>query len=163
MKAQKKKKTKKVKNIERSELNPNEKMFCQLYFRSGEFFGNGTWSYIRAFDFDIPLVARSYLTNKQKKQYDVARDGSSRLLAKACLIKEGDKILKSTFNAMAVDKELNKVITQDKDRVSKVMAIKEFNQLQNRIQKKIDLTSKGEKIQYVVQSIESYAEPKGKN
>lgn len=155
----KKKSVKKAKSKKTETLNPNEKMFCQLYFGGGEFFGNGTWSYIQAYNLSVPLIAYSYLKRVDQKQYDVAKNGAYRLLIKAHIVKEGDKILDSLFKESVVDRELTKIIMQDKDKMSKNVAIREFNRLKNRVQEKIDLTSKGKMIQPIIKIVE-YVRPK---
>lgn len=155
----KKKKIKKKKKSNKKEenkvelLNPNEKMYCQLYFGGGEYFGNGVWSYIKAFNFDVPLLPISFLKTKEKKKYNVARSGSSDLLAKPHIINEGNKILDSLFKEEIVDRELTKIIMQDKDKMSKNVAIREFNRLKSRVSDKIDLTSKGKQIQPIIEII----------
>ena len=55
-------------------------------------------------------------------------------------------LTKEGFNDENVDKQLLAVINQHADFKSKVMAIKEYNNLKARIQKKIDLTSGGKPI-----------------
>lgn len=149
------KKKKKIKKIEKkNDLNPNEQLFCQLYFGAGDYFGNATWSYIVAHEYDLPLLPRSDLSPKQKKQYNVARNAASRTLSKAYIVKEGDRILKSFFNEINMDKELAWTATQRKDLPSKVMAMREFNQLKARVLKKLDIVSQGERIQPIIQIIE---------
>ncbi len=149
------KKTKKKDVVEKvNSLNPNEKLFCQLYFGGGEFFGNGVWSYIKAYNYNVPFIPISFLNTKQKKQYNVARSGAYEILTKPDIVKEGERILDSFLKNDVVDRELVKIIMQDKDKMSKNVAIKEFNRLKNRVSDKVDLTSDGKKIQPIIQLIQ---------
>ncbi len=136
-----------------NDVNPNQELFCQLYFGPGEFFGNGTWSYIKAFNMNVPLIAYSYLKTKEKKVYNVAKTQSYTLLTKPNIQARGKKILTDYLAEIPVDRELSWAIIQRKDIASKVQAIREFNKLKNRILDKIDLTSKGEKIQPIIEII----------
>lgn len=149
----KKKGARKEKDKNEKMLNPNEKMFCQLYFGGGKYFGNGTWSYIKAFSIDVPLLPISFLNTKQKKRYNIARSTSSDLLAKPYIKEEGNKILDSLLKNEIVDRELVKIIMQDEDKMSKNVAIKEYNRLKTRVADKVDLTSKGEKIQPIIEIV----------
>ena len=142
--------------ITTDKLTPRQERFCRLYFSSGEFFGNGVWSYIVAYDYDIPLIGLSSLNTAQKKAYSVARSGAYDILTKPYIIKEGKKILDSLIESEVVDRELVKVILQNKDLSSKVSAIREFNKLKGRIQNKLDLTSKKEQVQTVVNIVKYY-------
>lgn len=150
----KKKKRKIVKKEKKNDLSLNEQLFCQLYFGAGEYFGNATWAYIKAYGTEVPFIPRSDLSAKQKRQYNVARSMAVHVLARVNIIKEGDKIVKSLFNEVDMDKELAWTATQRKDLASKVQAVREFNQLKARVLKKLDITSKGKEIQPIIQIIE---------
>src|SRR5262245_55200917 len=109
------------------ELNPRQEQFCQLFASDREFFGNGVQSYIEAYD--IVLT--------KKGAYDTAKANAYKLLTKSYILKRIDEIFEARgLNDTFVDKQLEKLITQDADFKSKVQAIKEYNALKGRIIKK---------------------------
>lgn len=126
-----KKKTKTI-SKKTTNLTPKQELFCRLYASDREFFGNGVQSYIEAYGVDLT----------KKGAYLVARVEASKLLTKPNILKRIDEIFEGGgLNNSYVDKQLEKLITQDADFKSKLGAIKEYNTLHSRIQKKIDITS----------------------
>lgn len=118
-------------------LNLRQEKFCQLYATSREFFGNGVESYLEVYDVD----------RNKPNWYSIACASASRLLSNEKIINRINAILEQTgFNDAFVDKELSFLITQHADFQTKLGAIKEYNKLKQRIQDKLDLTTKGEKI-----------------
>jgi hypothetical protein len=137
-------------------LNPKQELFCQLYVKNAELFGNATWSYAEAYGYK--LVELSDERPKNEKGEVIGK--SERQLAENLCAVEGGKLLRkphiqdrltALLNEMLkdeiVDRELAKVILQDDERPSKVAAIREYNKLKQRIIEKVDVTSKGEKVQ----------------
>lgn len=122
---------------EKSGFTPKQELFCRIYASDREFFGNGTQSYIEAYDVDLSKWG-AYLT---------ARVEASKLLIKPNILKWIDEIFtESGLNDQYVDKQLAKLIIQDADFKTKLGAIKEYNSLQQRIaekQKKLDLSIEG--------------------
>ena len=107
-------------------LNPKQERFCQLYAGDREFFGNGTQSYIEA-----------YKPKKKGNWYQTARACAYELLTKPHILDRINEIFEARgLNDAFVDKQLEKLITQDADFKSKVQAIKEYNALKGRIIKK---------------------------
>lgn len=117
-------------------LNPKQKLFCKLFASNREFFGNGTESYIEA-----------YNPKRQGNWYASAASSASRLLKNDKILQEIDKLLEEmVLNDSFVDKQLAILITQNADFRSKLGAISEYNKLKARITKKIDHTTKGKKL-----------------
>jgi len=118
-------------------LTPQQEMFCQLYASDREFFGNGVQSYIEAYGVDT----------SKPGWYRTAKAGAAENLTKPYLLERIEEIFEAHgLNDTFVDKQLEKLICQDADFKSKLGAIKEYNQLKGRINKKIDITSGGDKI-----------------
>lgn len=117
-------------------LNPKQELFCKLFASDREFFGNGVMAYAEAYDIDL------------KKHYNTAKVNASQLLTKTNILNRINEIFESRgLNDQFVDKQLEKLITQDADFKTKVSAIKEYNQLKKRISNKVELTGKdGEDI-----------------
>jgi hypothetical protein len=122
---------------ESSNLNPSQELFCQLYAKHEEFFGNGVQSYIEAYNPD----------QTRPNWYKSACSSASRLLSNVKVIDRINSILEETgMNDAFIDKQLSFLITQHADFTNKLGAIKEYNKLKARITDKMDLTSKGEAI-----------------
>lgn len=72
------------KNIQKLPLNPKREKFCQLYVNGDkEFFGNGTQSYIEAYDIDLT----------RKGAYQGARASAYKLLTSAHIMARVSELL----------------------------------------------------------------------
>lgn len=109
-------------------LNPNEELFCNLYARDKEFFGNGTQSYIEAYKPD----------QKKTNWYQSVRQSASQLLTKPHICKRITDLLElNELNDNAVDKQMGFVIHQYQDLHAKMKGIQEYNKLKGRITTKL--------------------------
>lgn len=114
-------------------LTPQQERFCQLYASDREFFGNGVQSYAEAYGVDIA----------QPGKYRVACAAASENLTKPYILERIDEIFEAhglcdTF----VDKQLEKLITQDADFKTKLGAIQEYNKMKGRIIERKDVTQR---------------------
>lgn len=117
--------------------NLKHELFCNLFATEREFFGNGTESYIEAYDIDL----------SKKGAYAAARACASRLLTKANVLERIDELLEvGVLNDQFVDKQIAFLIAQNAEFSTKLGAIKEYNALKNRITKKLDMTTNGESL-----------------
>jgi len=124
-------------------LNPRQELFCKLYATNEEFFGNGVASYIEAFKVD----------QKKRNWYKSACASSSRLLSNVKILERINTLLENNgLNDAFIDKQLLFLATQHTDFGAKLGAIKEYNTLKQRIIKKIDHTTKGQKLDFKVVS-----------
>lgn len=113
-------------------ITEREEAFCKLYATEAEFFCNGVQSYIEAFNVDVT----------KKGAYVVAKAQASRLLTKPNLLKRIDELVElEGLNDSYVDKQLGKLVQQDADFKVKIQAIKEYNILKARIEKKLKITT----------------------
>lgn len=111
-------------------LNPRQEKFCRLYASDREFFGNGVQSYIEAYEPD----------RSKPNWYNAARTRASELLTKRNILKRIDELFEAGgLNDQYVDKQMEKLITQDADFKAKMAAIKEYNKLKQRITEKKEL------------------------
>ncbi|MDO4759635.1 MAG: terminase small subunit [Candidatus Saccharibacteria bacterium] len=118
-------------------LTLRQERFCVLYASSKEFFCNGVQSYIEAYNVDL----------KSGRSYLAARVEASRLLTNPNIQRRIDEIFESRgLNDQFVDKQLEKLVTQDVDFKAKLGAIKEYNAIKSRIKKNIDITSGGKAL-----------------
>lgn len=145
VKKAKTKKRSKVKKVARPifatksghKLTPQQEMFCQLFASDREFFGNGVQSYIEAYDVDM----------SKPGAYKTAKAGASENLTKPYLLERINEIFEAHgLNDQFVDKQLEKLITQDADFSAKMKAISEYNKMRGRITEKQDITSGGQPI-----------------
>ena len=104
-----------------ADLNERQKLFCKLYTTDKFCFGNATKSYIEAY---------GLTTATQKK--NAGRMGY-RLLINVHVKNYINALLDAGFRDEEVDRELSKVMIQDKDLRSKVTAITEYNKVKNRV------------------------------
>jgi hypothetical protein len=112
--------------ITRTNLPPRQERFCQLYASDQEFFANGTQSYIEAYD----------INTSRPGAYKSAQAAASRLLTNVVILERLNELMELRgLNTPFVDKQLEFLITQNVDFGSKIRAIQEYNQLQQRIQK----------------------------
>lgn len=113
----------------RSQLaNEHQVKFCHLYAYS-EKRGNGVLCYAEAYDIDL----------NEPGAYNSARAAASRLLTNGSILSYIRYLYESSdLSDDVVDNELAFVIKQNADFGSKVAAIKEYNQLKQRIIKKIE-------------------------
>lgn len=117
-------------------LNEKQKFFAELYASDREFFGNGVQAYIEAYD-----------PEREGNWYKSAAASASRLLNNVNVLEHINNIFEGRgLNDVFVDKQLEFLITQHDDKKSKLGAIKEYNAIRERIKHRLDLTSKGEKI-----------------
>jgi len=119
----------------KKKLNPNQKLFCELYAGGGEYFGNGVWSYILAYKIKLPLISYGQLNEAQKKVYESAKVSAVQLLTNPTIKKRCNELLDSLIKDEIVDRELARVILQNKELSAKVAAIREYNQVKGRIKK----------------------------
>lgn len=128
-------------------LNQRQEKFCQLYATSRELLGNGTQCYIEVYDKEDENgnKRKGHLSN------ETARANASRLLTNANIIKRVNELLCAEgFNEENVDKQHLFLINQHADLKTKLGAIKEFNELKQRIQKKLDITSAGKELKGII-------------
>lgn len=116
---------------EARELRLKQEKFCELY-TTREFFGNGTLSYIQAYN---PKHVGNW--------YQSAMASSSRLLRNVKICEKINELLEEKgMSDVFADKQLLFLMTQHDDFKNKLGAIREYNRLKTRITDKIGLTLK---------------------
>jgi phage terminase small subunit len=112
-------------------LNAKQERFCQLYASDEEFFCNGVQSYIEAYN---PKEVGNWYNSAKSSAFD--------LLTKPYILDRINELFEARgLNDAFVDKQLEKLITQDADFKSKVAAIKEYNALKKRIVQKMEVST----------------------
>lgn len=114
----------------KSKLNPQQELFCRYFASDREFFGNGVQSYAEAYDFDL----------SKKGAYNVAKANAHRLLTNAYITKRINELFETRgLNDTFVDKQIEKLVTQDADFSAKMKAIAEYNKLKARIKDRAEV------------------------
>jgi len=119
--------------VKKKKLNAKQERFCRLYASDEEFFGNGLQAYVEAYNIDL----------SKRGAINTAKSNAYRLLTKAYILDRINEIFEARgLNDVFVDKQLEKLVTQDADFKTKLGAIKEYNELKKRITKKVELHHK---------------------
>lgn len=115
-----------------NKMSVEEETFCNLWASDREFFGNGTQSYIEAFEVKI-VKKPDPDSDDNEMTYDMVRYAAHKLLTKANILKRINEIFEGRgLNDAFVDKQLELVITQNAEFSPKVKAIAEYNKLKKR-------------------------------
>lgn len=114
-------------------LNPNQRLFCELYAGEGKWFGNATRAYIIAYKIDLPVdIEYKNLLPTQISEYNTASSAAVQLLRNIKVQKKCNELLDALIKDEIVDRELAKVIMQNDELPAKVSAIKEYNAVRKR-------------------------------
>lgn len=124
---------------EMPQLSEKEEYFCTLFASDRELFGNGVQSYIEAFE--IEVVNKPDPDEPTQKTYRQCQEHARTLLLNTVILKRINEIFEGRgLNDEFVDKQLEKVITQDADFNPKMKAIVEYNKLKKRTTTQIEHT-----------------------
>ena len=126
-------------------MSMEQEMFCQLYTKNRELFGNATLSYAEAYDYRLdefsdiaPVIGKNDKGNDilgvspQRKAYNICSSLASRLLKTEKINARVQKLLNELLTQEFVDSELAKVVAQDRKPDAKIRAINEFNKVRGR-------------------------------
>ncbi len=141
----------KKKVIER--LNPKQRLFCELYVKNSDLFGNATHCYAEAYNYKLDTLSEEaeYEEDEEGKRkkvkdspYDLAYNLCSvegaRLLRNPRINDYVNTMLGSILTEEMVDKELSWVINQRKELGPKIQAMKEFNKLKKRVIERVEIS-----------------------
>jgi hypothetical protein len=123
-------------------LTRDEERFCRVYVSATEFYGNGTQSYIEAYDVMVVKGTREKIEKGKRKKmtYEAIRVAASKLLTNNNILTRINELLEDGgFNDEFIDKQLKFLITQSAEPRVKLGAIQEFNKLKQRIHEKSTL------------------------
>jgi len=118
-----------------AKLSPQEEYFCELYVSDIEFYGNGTQSYIEAFDITVVLGKSQGETDDNEMTHATVRANASKLLTDTNILNRIHELLEDGgFNDQHADKTLQFLMTQKADLRVALGAIDAYNKLMSRIQ-----------------------------
>lgn len=107
-------------------FTPQQERFCQLYASDHELFGNGVQSYIEAYEVKVGK-------GKGMTSYETCKYRAHKLLTNSKILRRINEIFEGRgLNDAFVDKQLEKLITQDAEFRPKLGAIQEYNKLKKR-------------------------------
>jgi len=107
-------------------LTPQQEKFCHLYASDREFMGNGTQSYIEAYQVKVGK-------GKGFTSYETCKYLAHKHLVNQTILKRINEIYEAGgFNDVHVDKQLEFLITQNAEFRPKLGAIQEYNKLKKR-------------------------------
>jgi len=107
-------------------FTPQQTRFCELYASVEEFFGNGVQSYIEAYNVKVGK-------GKGMTSYETCRFRAHELLKNPKILNRINEVFEGRgLNDAFVDKQLEKLITQDAEFNPKIRAIQEYNKLKKR-------------------------------
>jgi hypothetical protein len=136
-------------------LTAKQEMFCRYMTQLNEYFDNATLSYAEAYGYDLNSMSKKAVRDSNdevvtESEYDRYYDYCSRA---GWRLRRNEKIrtrITDLYNDLKrdniVDEQLMKIILHASKNSDKISAIREYNALQQRITKKLDLTTLGKSI-----------------
>lgn len=119
-------------------LNPEQEMFCGAYTTPGETFCNGVKSYAVAYGYLLPLRDDGEIDTKSAEYLACKANGGRMMFNEKIRTIIQSKLLEQ-FNDRTVDARTSQILLQGRDSDS-LTAIKMYNELKQRIVKKVDVT-----------------------
>lgn len=150
----KKKASKNKPKIDTEKLSPQQLLFCNLYVKNSELFGNATICYAEAYGFDLESLSKEAVYSdpdenghREKiedspydKAYHVCNQSGARLLVNVGIDDYIKVLLNELMTNENADAELAWVMKQRRDLGPKIQALREFNKLKNRIITQFEVT-----------------------
>jgi hypothetical protein len=123
-------------------LTPEQEAFCLAYTTRGENAKNGTFSYAFAYNYDLPKRENGEI-DTTSGDYRTCQACASKLLLSPNISARIKEIYLEKFNDISnADARIQEIIEGGKD-TDAIQAVKVYNDLKQRITKKIDITTGG--------------------
>ena len=119
-------------------LNPEQDIFCNVYTTPGETFCNGVKSYAVAYGYILPLREDGEIDTKSPEYLACKANGGRMMFNDKIRITIQNKLLEQ-FNDKTVDARTSQILLSGRDSDS-LTAIKMYNELKQRITKKVDVS-----------------------
>lgn len=119
-------------------LNPEQDIFCSVYATPGETFCNGVKSYAVAYGYILPLRDDGEIDTKSAEYLACKANGGRMMFNDKIRLTIQNKLLEQ-FNDKTVDARTSQILISGKDSDS-LTAIKMYNELKQRITKKVDVS-----------------------
>lgn len=122
-------------------LTPQQEQFVVNYTTKGDMYSNGVLSYANAYNYKLKL-REDGKPDATDNDYQTCNACASRLLQKENIKKRIQEIYLALWNDTAVDARTAEIIYKGQESNS-VQAVKIYNDLKQRITKKLDITTGG--------------------
>lgn len=122
-------------------LLPQQELFCQWYTTPGETFCHGTYSYSRAYEHELATNSNGTVI-VGSPNYLACKANASRLMFSTHVRERITELLMAQFNEKTADAKVAEIMQRGKDSDA-LQAVKIFNDLKQRVTKKIDVTTQG--------------------
>jgi hypothetical protein len=119
-------------------LNPEQDIFCGVYTTPGETFCNGVKSYAVAYGYLLPLREDGEIDTKSAEYMACKANGGRMMFNDKIRLTIQNKLLEQ-FNDKTVDARTSQILLSGRDSDS-LTAIKMYNELKQRITKKVDVS-----------------------
>ena len=116
-----------------SPLTNCQELFCRYYTTPGETWMNGYRSYAAAFGIEIPDKPKKLMNKKEFAIADHVGTSASLLLRNLKVKNRINELIDEQISDKTADRELQKVVLQDKELSPKIQAIKAYNELNKRV------------------------------
>jgi hypothetical protein len=126
-------------------LTPQQEQFVLNYTTQGIFYSNGVLSYANAYNYTLPVKENGDI-NTKSSEYTTCNVCACKLLQSANIQERLQEIYLAMLNDKTMDARLSEIATKGKDTDS-IQALKIYNDLKQRITKKIDITTAGRPLQ----------------
>lgn len=123
------------------ELTMQQELFCKYYTSKGSLFDNATLAYAEAYQYDLPKDDNGKII-VESREYNTCSALGSRLLTNDKVKARIQALYLELLNDNTMDARLGEIAVKGKDTDS-IQALKIYNDLKQRITKKIDITSAG--------------------
>jgi len=120
-------------------LTPQQEQFVINYTTKGEMYSNATKSYANAYDFNLPKKDDGTVDIKSN-DYATCNSCATRLIQSASIQKRLQEIYLAMLNDASIDARLSEIAHKGNE-ANSIQAVKIYNDLKQRITKKIDITS----------------------
>lgn len=119
-------------------LNPQQELFCLAYTTRGETFCNNTKSYAEAYAYDLPRRPDGSVDTTSQEYLACKANGGRMLFNPSVRTLIQTRFLEQ-FNEKVADAKVSEIMLNGKDSDA-LQAVKIFNDLKQRVTKKVDVT-----------------------
>lgn len=125
-------------DLERVLVTPQQEIFIKVYTTPGDTFCNGTYSYAVAYDYELPRKPNGDV-DITSGEYLSCKANSSRLMLNVNIRDMIRGELLEQFNEKTADAKVSEIMQRGRD-TDALQAVRIFNELKNRVTKKVDVT-----------------------
>lgn len=125
----------------KNQFNPQQELFIKWYTTPGDTFCSGLHSYAMAYDYELPRRNDNSI-DTNSSEYNSCKANASRLLFNDAIRDAIRDELLQQFNDKTADAKVAEIMQRGRDGDA-LQAVKIYNELKQRITKKVDVTTQG--------------------